>query len=102
MSTKQDSLRIDWLALRIADHACRADIEIYAHGRYDDHGCVYDLLRPVMQGKTDAEGDAFALARVQDAAKYIRLRGGGLLGWRMEQAGDHPDHVRFVTVEPQS
>ena len=59
------------LAIEIADHAVRSDVELYAHGFEDKNGSpVYDTSRHHEQGGSQAD-----LAVVERALKYIDARG---------------------------
>lgn len=79
--------RTSTMALAIADDACRADIECYAHFEERNRRPVYDLTRPQIGGKSTPEDDARAVAIAQRAARYIEARG-DVFPWRMVRTGD--------------
>ncbi|MGE4334472.1 MAG: hypothetical protein AB7E55_00670 [Pigmentiphaga sp.] len=84
------------LAIEIADHAARSDIECYARfeqvrpenaARY----FIYDLNPGSVASPAD-------LAIARRAADYIRHRG-NVFPWRMYEVPDRPGWVRFVDKE---
>lgn len=70
------------LAIAVADGACRADIECYAHVERVDEKDVYDITRAQSGGKTTPEEEDDAVQIAQRAAAYIDLRG-DVFPWRL-------------------
>lgn len=78
--------RLVALAIAIADHTARSDIEIYAqHSGMES--AVYDLTAPA-----DDEAD---VTIAQRAARYIHERG-DVWPWQMVEVDGNPNRVRFV------
>lgn len=71
--------RVNELALAIADHAVRSDVECYAH---QVSLSKYDLTRP-----QDNDDDVDQVAIANNAARYIELRGDAL-PFVMHRQGD--------------
>ncbi|MGB3393215.1 MAG: hypothetical protein WA956_05755 [Stenotrophomonas sp.] len=91
-----DLLKADALvgqALRIADEAVRADIEINALWVRVGGEHFIDTTQP-------AEGcGPDVLEFVQRALRYIELRGPGMFPWLLKRHIDAPNLMRFVDKE---
>lgn len=83
------------LAMRIADHAVRSDIECYAHS-FTTHGFDwFNLTQPSDRGDGYSEADrAHDLQVIANAVRYIEMRG-DVFEWRLIHSVGDRSIVRF-------
>ncbi len=82
-------------AMRIADDAVRADIEVYAHSWQTDDG-----RRVIDTTRLADEAASGTLESIQRALRYIELRG-DRFPWQMKRDINDPFLVQFVERETE-
>ncbi|ASK91081.1 hypothetical protein KWH04_01000 [Xanthomonas campestris pv. trichodesmae] len=85
------SVRALTLAVTIADHSVRSDIEIYAQTHWVDGLRFFDCTLDAMVDQASAERSA-AISR---SLAYIEARGDVFFPWRLKRHIGHPSWVHF-------
>ncbi|MFC3716829.1 hypothetical protein ACFONC_11770 [Luteimonas soli] len=93
-ASKEHSMQVLNLALRIADASVRTEIECWAFWKEHGHHNVYDTSKPCQDEKATPEDNAARLKAVADALLYIDLRGDAF-PWRLVRDPSFPNIVHF-------
>lgn len=93
-ATKEHSMQVLNLALRIADANVRSDIECYAYWKEHGRHNLYDTSKPCEDEKATPAERAEHLQLATDALRYIELRGDAF-PWRLVRDGSFPNIVHF-------
>ena len=92
--SKQHSMQVLNLALRIADNTARSDIECYAFWKEHGHRSLYDISQAPEDPKATPAEQAECIRKAQDAVRYIELRA-DVFPWRLVRDPSFPNIVHF-------